>query len=71
MENKLTKRQQLVLSELYNCEFNLMNAAAKIGINNKLEIYDRQLVEDYVNLKLKLTVLTNQFLNYDSKTINS
>ena len=41
-----------------------MNAAAKIGINNKLEIYDRQLVEDYVNLKTKLTVLTNQFLNY-------
>ena len=71
MENKMSRRQELIYAELVNCEYDLIIVAQKVGINNKLEIFDADLIQRFINLKTKLSVLTNQFLYNDSKTINS
>ena len=71
MENKMSRRQELIYAELVNCEYDLIIVAQKVGINNKLEIFDADLIQRFINLKTKLSVLTNQFLYHDSKTINS
>ena len=71
MENRMSRRQELIYAELVNCEYDLIIVAQKVGINNKLEIFDADLIQRFINLKTKLSVLTNQFLYNDSKTINS
>lgn len=71
MENRMSRRQELIYAELVNCEYDLIIVAQKVGINNKLEIFDSDLIQRFINLKTRLSVLTNQFLYNDSKTINS
>ena len=51
------------LNNIKNCEAELLDVAEKIGVNNRLEIFDAELIERYIFLKNELNVLTNNFLN--------
>lgn len=51
------------LNNIKNCEAELLDVAEKIGVNNRLEIFDAELIDRYIFLKNELNVLTNNFLN--------
>ena len=50
------------LNRIKNCEAELLDVAQKVGINNRLEIFDAELIDRYIFLKNELKVLTNNFL---------
>ena len=51
------------LNRIKNCEAELLDVAEKVGVNNRLEIFDAELIDRYIFLKNELNVLTNNFLN--------
>ena len=51
------------LNRIKNCEAELMDVSQKVGVNNRLEIFDAELIDRYIFLKNELKVLTNNFLN--------
>jgi len=51
------------LNNIKNCEAELLDVAQQVGVNNRLEIFDAELIERYIFLKNELNVLTNNFLN--------
>lgn len=51
------------LNNIKNCEAELLDVAEKVGVNNRLEIFDAELIDRYIFLKNELNVLTNNFLN--------
>jgi hypothetical protein len=51
------------LKKIKNCEAELLDVAQQVGVNNRLEIFNAELIERYIFLKNELNVLTNNFLN--------
>jgi hypothetical protein len=51
------------LKQIKNCEAKLLDVAQQVGVNNRLEIFNAELIERYIFLKNELNVLTNNFLN--------
>jgi hypothetical protein len=50
------------LNQIKNCEAELLDVAEKVGVNNRLEIFDAELIERYIYLKNEIKILTNNFL---------
>jgi hypothetical protein len=50
------------LKKIKNCEAELIDVAEKVGVNNRLEIFDAELIERYIYLKHALKILTYNFL---------
>lgn len=50
------------LNQIKNCEAELLDVAQKVGINNRLEVYDAELIERYIQLKNEMKILTYNFL---------
>lgn len=50
------------LNQIKNCEAELLDVAEKVGVNNRLEIFDAELIERYIFLKNELKILTYNFL---------
>jgi len=50
------------LKQIYNCESELLDVSKQVGINNRLEIYDAELIERYIKLKNDMKILTYNFL---------
>lgn len=50
------------LKKIKNCEAELMDVAEKVGLNNRLEIFDAELIERYIFLKNEMKILTYNFL---------
>lgn len=68
MENNFNKNWLsgygvMQINLIKNCEAELLDVAEKVGINNRLEIFDAELIDRYIFLKNELNVLTNNFLN--------
>ena len=51
------------LNQINNCEAELLDVAQQVGVNNRLEIFNAELIDRYIFLKNELNVLTNNFLN--------
>jgi hypothetical protein len=50
------------LKKIKNCEAELLDVAEKVGVNNRLEIFDAELIERYIHLKNEIKILTLNFL---------
>lgn len=50
------------LNQINNCEAELLDVAEKIGVNNRLEIFDNELMDRFIFLKNEIKILTNNFL---------
>lgn len=50
------------LNQIKNCEAELLDVAQKVGVNNRLEVYDAELIERYIQLKNEMKILTYNFL---------
>lgn len=50
------------LKQINNCENELLKVSQQVGINNRLEIYDAELIEKYIQLKNDMKTLTYNFL---------
>ena len=50
------------LKKIKNCEAELIDVAEKVGVNNRLEIFDAELIERYIYLKNEIKILTYNFL---------
>lgn len=50
------------LKKIKNCEAELIDVAEKVGVNNRLEIFDAELIERYIYLKNEMKILTYNFL---------
>lgn len=50
------------LNRIKNCEAELLDVAQKVGVNNRLEIFDAELIERYIQLKNELNIITYNFL---------
>jgi hypothetical protein len=50
------------LKQINNCESELLDVSKQVGINNRLEIYDAELIERYIKLKNDMKILTYNFL---------
>lgn len=50
------------LNQINNCESELLEVSKQVGINNRLEIYDAELIEKYIQLKNEIKILTYNFL---------
>ena len=50
------------LKKIKNCEAELLDVAEKVGSNNRLEIFDAELIERYIYLKNEMKILTYNFL---------
>jgi len=46
------------LKKIKNCEAELIDVAEKVGSNNRLEIFDAELIERYIHLKNEMKILT-------------
>lgn len=62
MDN-LGKVKSDLLIRIRHTENQLMEVAEKVGVNNRLEIFDNDLIDRYVALKNQLSILTYNFLN--------
>ena len=50
------------LNRIKNCEAELLDVAEKVGVNNRLEIFDAELIDRYIQLKKELNIITYNFL---------
>ena len=50
------------LNRIKNCEAELLDVAQQVGVNNRLEIFDSELIERYIQLKNELNIITYNFL---------
>lgn len=50
------------LNRIKNCEAELLDVSQKVGVNNRLEVYDAELIERYIQLKNEMKILTYNFL---------
>lgn len=50
------------LNRIKNCEAELLDVAQQVGVNNRLEIFDAELIERYIQLKNELNIITYNFL---------
>jgi hypothetical protein len=62
MDN-LGKMKTDLLVRLRHTESQLMEIAEQVGVNNRLEIYDEELIDRYVTLKQQMKYLTHNFLH--------
>lgn len=62
MDN-LGKMKTDMLVRLRHTESQLMEIAEQVGVNNRLEIYDEELIDRYVTLKQQMKYLTHNFLH--------
>jgi len=61
--DNLGKMKTDMLVRLRHTESQLMEIAEQVGVNNRLEIFDNDLIDRYVALKNQLSILTYNFLN--------
>jgi len=59
----LGKMKTDLLNRIKYVENELMDVAQQVGINNRLEIYDEDLIDRYVTLKQQMKFLTYNFLH--------
>lgn len=50
------------LNRIKNCEAELLDVAQQVGVNNRLEIFDAELIDRYIQLKNEMKILTYNFL---------
>lgn len=50
------------LKQINNCESELLQVSQQVGVNNRLEIFDAELIERYIQLKNEMKILTYNFL---------
>lgn len=50
------------LNRIKNCEAELLDVAQKVGVNNRMEIFDAELIERYIQLKNEINIITYNFL---------
>lgn len=58
----LSKTKYELLNRIKSCENELIEITTKVGENNKLEIFDNELINKYIFLKNQLSILTYNFL---------
>jgi len=61
-QDNLGKVKSDQLIRLRQCENELLEVAVQVGVNNRMEIFDNELIERYVFLKNQLNILSYNFL---------
>lgn len=61
--DNLGKVKTDLLLRIRHTECELMEVAERVGVNNRMEIFDNDLIDRYVALKNKMSILTYNFLN--------
>lgn len=59
----LGKMKTDLLNRIKHVENELMDVAQQVGVNNRLEIYDEDLIERFITLKQQVKYLTYNFLH--------
>lgn len=59
----LGKMKTDLLNRIKYVENELMDVTQQVGVNNRLEIYDEDLIDRYVTLKQQMKFLTYNFLH--------
>ena len=59
----LGKMKTDLLNRIKHVESELMDVTQQVGVNNRLEIYDEELIDRYVTLKQQMKYLTHNFLH--------
>lgn len=59
----LGKMKTDLLNRIKHVESELMDVTQQVGVNNRLEIYDEDLIERFITLKQQMKYLTYNFLH--------